>query len=63
MSNWDRLDRLEAMEQEMNSQIANGTWELVKRPQDKKILNNMWVYRAKKLSEGKVRFKARLVVK
>lgn len=63
MSGWDRLDWIAAMENEMNSQLANGTWELIKKPLGKKVLRNMWVFKLKRLPEGGVKYKARLVVK
>lgn len=52
------------MEKEYRTLIENGTWTLVLRPKNKKILSNRWVFRIKKTQEGKVdRYKARLVAR
>lgn len=53
----------EAMDDEMSSLIANGTWSLVDLPADKVALPTMWNYKAKRDGQGRLeRFKARLVV-
>nr|KYP32301.1 Retrovirus-related Pol polyprotein from transposon TNT 1-94 [Cajanus cajan] len=52
-----------AMDDEMCSLKKNDTWELCQLPQGKKALQNRWVYRVKEESDGKKRYKARLVVK
>ncbi|KAL2225185.1 UNVERIFIED_CONTAM: Retrovirus-related Pol polyprotein from transposon TNT 1-94, partial [Sesamum indicum] len=53
-----------AMNDEMNSlKKNNNTWELCQLPKGKKALQNRWVYRVKEESDGKKRYKARLVVK
>ena len=60
----DVSDWLTAMDSEHNSLIANETWELVKRPPRRKILDSRWVYAVKYTETGEIdRFKARLVVK
>ena len=42
----------------------NDTWELVERPQDRKIIGVKWIYRTKLNADGSVsKHKARLVVK
>ncbi|KAL2251475.1 UNVERIFIED_CONTAM: Retrovirus-related Pol polyprotein from transposon TNT 1-94 [Sesamum indicum] len=51
------------MNDEMNSLKKNNTWELCQLPKGKKALQNRWVYRVKEESDGKKRYKARLVVK
>lgn len=52
------------MEAEYGTLIENGTWILVPRPINKKILSNRWVFRTKKTHEGKIdRYKARLVAR
>ena len=43
--------------------VRNQTWDLVKFPAGKKVLQNKWVYRLKEEDGGKKRYKARLVVK
>ncbi|KAL2234657.1 UNVERIFIED_CONTAM: Retrovirus-related Pol polyprotein from transposon TNT 1-94 [Sesamum indicum] len=52
-----------AMNDEMNSLKKKDTWELCQLPKGKKALQNRWVYRVKKESDGKKRYKARFVVK
>ncbi|KAL2251622.1 UNVERIFIED_CONTAM: Retrovirus-related Pol polyprotein from transposon TNT 1-94 [Sesamum indicum] len=52
-----------AMNDEMNSLKKNDTWKLCQLPKGKKALQNRWVYRIKEESDGKKRYKARLVVK
>ena len=50
------------MDTEMQSQIDNGTWTLVERHKDMKVLGCKWVFNIKEDSEGKKKHKARLVV-
>ncbi|KAL2239399.1 UNVERIFIED_CONTAM: Retrovirus-related Pol polyprotein from transposon TNT 1-94 [Sesamum indicum] len=52
-----------ALNDEMNSLKKNNTWKLCQLPKGKKVLQNRWVYRVKEESDGKKRYKARLVVK
>lgn len=52
-----------AMKDEMASLQKNKTWSLIKLPEGKKALQNKWVYRLKEESDGRRRYKARLVVK
>lgn len=53
-----------AMRDEMQSLAENNTWELVEKPQGRKIVRNKWVYRVKTDLNGDVdKFKARLVAK
>lgn len=50
------------MKTEYETLDQNGTWILVPRPTDKKILTNHWVFRIKKTQDGNIdRYKARLV--
>ena len=53
-----------AMNQEMQSITDHKVWTLVKRPKDRRILTNRWVFK-KKLNENSevTSYKARLVVK
>lgn len=54
----------EAMDEEMESLTENGTWELVEKPTDRKIIDNRWVLRKKLHPDGSTdRYKARLVAK
>ncbi|WCJ44212.1 Retrovirus-related Pol polyprotein from transposon TNT 1-94 [Euphorbia peplus] len=52
-----------AMNDEMNSLLTNGTWELVELPEGEKDLENRWIFRKKVEADGSIRYKARLVVK
>nr|MCH9869688.1 hypothetical protein [Serratia marcescens] len=52
-----------AMDEEMASLMANGTYDLVKLPTSKKALKNKWVYKLKSGTGSQVTYKARLVVK
>jgi ATP-binding cassette subfamily B (MDR/TAP) protein 1 len=52
------------MESEMNSIRANGTWDLVKLPENRKALPCKWVFRLKQMSDSSdPRYKARVVAK
>lgn len=53
-----------AMEIELQAIHQNDTWELVPRPQHKKVIGVKWVYKTKYLRDGSLdKHKARLVVK
>jgi len=55
---------IQAMEEELESHKINGTWELVPRPSDQKIIGNKWVFKQKLNPDGSIaRYKARLVAK
>ena len=52
------------MNDEFNSLLKNGTWELVDLPNGRKAIENKWVYRIKRDKEGKeIKKKSRLMVK
>lgn len=52
------------MEKEFETLKRNGTWSLVLRPENKKILSNKWVFKTKRNSKGQVeKYKARLVAR
>ncbi|KAF1318037.1 Integrase catalytic core protein, partial [Globisporangium splendens] len=54
----------EAMESELKSLVANGTWDLVPRPKSQKPIGSRWVFALKKNERGEVvRYKARVVAK
>ena len=53
----------QGMDEEMDSLVINQTWDLVKFPAGKRVLQNKWVYRLKEEDGGKKRYKAILVVK
>ncbi|GJZ58699.1 putative RNA-directed DNA polymerase [Tanacetum coccineum] len=53
---------IDAMNQEMNALLRNGTWEIVDLPKDRKAIGSKWIYKIKYQSSGEIdRFKARLV--
>lgn len=54
-----------AIEKQLNALIANGTWELVRRPtRDTNIITSKWVFKVKYTSSGLIdRYKARLVAR
>ena len=50
------------MEEELKMINKNGTWELVDRPKNQKIIGVKWVFKIKYNSDGSVnKLKARLV--
>ena len=52
------------MKEELRMIEKNDTWELVDRPQHRKVIGVKWVYRTKLNADGSVnKYKARLVVK
>lgn len=60
----DSIKWKEAMDDEYNSLIENGTWELVDLPRGRNVIDNKWVYKVKETPTGDVeRYKARLVVR
>ena len=54
---WDK-----AIEKEMVAQIKNGTWEIVSRPANRKVIGSRFVFCTKSTSLGEIK-KARLVAK
>lgn len=58
-----RKNWLKAMKDEMESMIANETWTLAVRPNNRNIVGNKWVYSIKENLNGETRFKARLVAR
>ncbi|KAL5577269.1 hypothetical protein UlMin_018968 [Ulmus minor] len=53
------------MKEELSSLKKNGTWQLVVRPKDQKVVDSKWIYKVKEgvNKADPVRFKARLVAK
>jgi hypothetical protein len=51
---------MKAMNEELASLKENGTWELVNRPINAKVIQNRWVLGVKTSCDGNARFKARL---
>jgi transposase InsO family protein len=61
-----KLDKnwMVAMEEELHMIEKNNTWQLVDRPQDRKVIGVKWVFKTKLNADGSInKFKARLVVK
>lgn len=53
-----------AMQEEFDSLVKNGTWELVNLPESQRIVDNRWVYRIKRNQNDTIdRYKARLVAR
>jgi hypothetical protein len=53
-----------AMQHEYNSLMGNGTCEVVDLPDDRVVINYMWIYKVKSDTEGAVScFKASIVAK
>ncbi|KAK0579728.1 hypothetical protein LWI29_030590 [Acer saccharum] len=54
----------QAMSEECNALVSNGTWELVQPSSSTNIIGCKWIFRIKRKSDGTVdRYKARLVAK
>lgn len=51
------------MKEELGSLEKSKAWALTKLAEEKKVLQNKWVYRVKEKVDGSKRYKARLVVK
>jgi hypothetical protein len=57
-------DWKKAMDDEINSLNENNVWEVVPRPQGRRIVDGKWVFKAKGNALGELeRFKARYVAK
>lgn len=53
-----------AIEEELASLAKNNTWTLVEQPTGRKLIDNKWVFKVKRNSDGEVeRYKARLVAR
>lgn len=53
-----------AMQEELTMIEKNQTWELVERPEHRKVIGVKWVFRTKQNADGSInKYKARLVVK
>ena len=60
----DAQEWLKAMDREMESMYSNSVWSLVEAPKRVKPIGCKWIYKRKRLLDGKVEtFKARLVAK
>nr|GEW16910.1 ribonuclease H-like domain-containing protein [Tanacetum cinerariifolium] len=48
---------IDAMNQEMNALLRNGTWELIDLPEGKKAIGSKWIYKIKFTSSGEIDIK------
>lgn len=54
----------EAIQEELRALEKNGTWCLIDRPRNSKLIKNKWVFKLKRKPNGEIdRYKARLVAK
>ena len=54
----------EAMVEEYDSIMKNWVWEVVPRPQGKKVVGSRWIYKVKHVADGSVdKYKACIVAK
>ena len=52
------------MKEEYNQLIKNGTWILVERPLNRKVMKCKWVFRTKRNQDGQIeKYKSRLCLK
>ena len=57
-------NRIKAMEEEMESMNTNQVWDLVDLPLRRRSIENKWILKIKRQSDGFIeRYKARLVAK
>ena len=54
---------ISSMQDEHNSLIKNGTYELCNRPRNRNIVSCKWVYKRKILPNGKIKYKSRNVAR
>lgn len=64
LSGPNKMQWIEAMDEEMKSLLDNKTWEILPAPKDRDIVSNKWVFKVKRNAKGQVdTFKARLVAR
>ena len=64
MKSDDRVEWMDAMENEMKSIEQHETWDLVPLPKDKKAIGSRWLFKIKRNADGSVnKYKARLCAK
>ena len=60
----DKEEWKASMNEEINSLLKNETWELVALPEERKAIENKWVFRVKRDKNGiEIKKKSRLVIK
>ena len=63
-SSQNKEDWKEAVERELRSLMQNGTWTLVNKPYECKVIDCKWIFKVKRDANGKIdKFKTRLVTK
>ena len=64
MMSLDSAKWLEAMKSEMRSMYKNKVWTLIDLPNDRRVIENKWIFKNKTDADGNVTvYKARLVAK
>lgn len=64
MASLDKDKWIQAMKEEYDSLMQNGTWKLTRLPEGRKPLKNKWIFKIKYRQDGSIeRYKARLVIK
>ena len=52
------------MNEEYQSIMKNGVWEIIPRPKDKSVITSKWVYKIKHVADGSIdKYKARFVAR
>jgi len=59
----DEAEWRTAIKEELDSLIENGTWSMVKKPKDVKLIDSRWIFKLKTSEDGERKPKARLVAK
>ena len=64
MNSPDILHWKQAMLDEINALVSNGTWDIVRLPEGEKAIGSGWVFKIKRNADGSIeRFKGRFVAK
>ena len=54
----------DAMNEEYQSIMKNGVWEIIPRPEDKSVVTSKWIYKIKHAADGSIdKYKARFVAR
>lgn len=64
ISGYDKANWLKAINEEFKAHSDNGTWIIVDKPENKKLMSTRWVFKLKTHANGSIdRYKARLVAR
>jgi len=56
--------RKKALQEEYQSIMKNGVWEIIPRPNEKMVITSKWIYKIKHAIDGTIdKYKARFVVR